>query len=85
MVKVFFQPKMAGLHNAVATCWFGGEVKQKRTIQLKALGEYFLHLTYKEMCVISNSGIPQRYMEGLHSEALPHLAQPSDEQVKAMV
>uniref|UniRef100_A0A8C3NUV1 Cilia and flagella associated protein 65 n=1 Tax=Cyanoderma ruficeps TaxID=181631 RepID=A0A8C3NUV1_9PASS len=40
MVKVIFQPKVAGLHNAAATCWFGGEVKQKRTIQLKALAKY---------------------------------------------
>lgn len=56
-VKVIFQPKVAGLHNAIATCWFGGEVKQKRTIQLKALGESFLHLTHKEMCIIPNFGI----------------------------
>ncbi|NWW67833.1 CFA65 protein, partial [Ifrita kowaldi] len=40
MVKVTFQPKVAGVHNATATCWFGGEVKQKRTIQLKALAKY---------------------------------------------
>ncbi|NWW24601.1 CFA65 protein, partial [Falcunculus frontatus] len=40
MVKVAFQPKVAGVHYAAATCWFGGEVKQKRTIQLKALAKY---------------------------------------------
>ncbi|NXO99320.1 CFA65 protein, partial [Certhia brachydactyla] len=40
MVKVIFQPKVAGVHGAAATCWFGGEVKQKRTIQLKALAKY---------------------------------------------
>ncbi|XP_063256798.1 cilia- and flagella-associated protein 65 isoform X2 [Prinia subflava] len=40
MVKVVFQPKVAGVHDAAATCWFGGEVKQKRTIQLKALAKY---------------------------------------------
>ncbi|NXR48460.1 CFA65 protein, partial [Hippolais icterina] len=40
MVKVTFQPKVAGVHDAAATCWFGGEVKQKRTIQLKALAKY---------------------------------------------
>ncbi|XP_068877003.1 cilia- and flagella-associated protein 65 isoform X2 [Aphelocoma coerulescens] len=40
MVKVTFQPEVAGVHSAVATCWFGGEVKQKRTIQLKALAKY---------------------------------------------
>uniref|UniRef100_A0A8C0VSC4 Cilia and flagella associated protein 65 n=1 Tax=Cyanistes caeruleus TaxID=156563 RepID=A0A8C0VSC4_CYACU len=40
MVKVIFQPKVAGVHDATATCWFGGEVKQKRTIQLKALAKY---------------------------------------------
>ncbi|NXO63631.1 CFA65 protein, partial [Phainopepla nitens] len=40
MVKVVFQPRVAGVHDAAATCWFGGEVKQKRTIQLKALAKY---------------------------------------------
>ncbi|NWU32774.1 CFA65 protein, partial [Dyaphorophyia castanea] len=40
MVKVTFQPEVAGVHKATATCWFGGEVKQKRTIQLKALAKY---------------------------------------------
>ncbi|NXB41086.1 CFA65 protein, partial [Eulacestoma nigropectus] len=51
MVKVAFQPKVAGVHYAAATCWFGGEVKQKRTIQLKALAKYpclCLSLTGKE-------------------------------------
>ncbi|XP_039553133.1 cilia- and flagella-associated protein 65 isoform X1 [Passer montanus] len=40
MVKVMFQPEVAGVHYAAATCWFGGEVKQKRTIMLKALAKY---------------------------------------------
>ncbi|NXT62710.1 CFA65 protein, partial [Chaetops frenatus] len=40
MVKVIFKPEVVGVHNATATCWFGGEVKQKRTIQLKALAKY---------------------------------------------
>ncbi|XP_062354395.1 cilia- and flagella-associated protein 65 [Cinclus cinclus] len=40
MVKVIFQPKVAGMHNAAATCWFGDELKQKRTIQLSALAKY---------------------------------------------
>ncbi|NXO84430.1 CFA65 protein, partial [Sitta europaea] len=40
LVKVIFQPKVAGVHDAAATCWFGHEVKQKRTIQLKALAKY---------------------------------------------
>ncbi|NWT90273.1 CFA65 protein, partial [Lanius ludovicianus] len=40
MVKVTFQPEVAGVHSATATCWFGGERKQKRTIQLKALAKY---------------------------------------------
>ncbi|NXR64377.1 CFA65 protein, partial [Rhadina sibilatrix] len=40
MVKVIFQPKVAGVHDAAATCWFGGGVKQKRTIQLKAMAKY---------------------------------------------
>ncbi|NWI42888.1 CFA65 protein, partial [Picathartes gymnocephalus] len=40
MVKVIFRPEVAGVYDATATCWFGGEVKQKRTIQLKALAKY---------------------------------------------
>ncbi|NXS88297.1 CFA65 protein, partial [Erpornis zantholeuca] len=40
MVKVAFKPTVAGVHNAAATCWFGCEMKQKRTIQLKALAKY---------------------------------------------
>ncbi|NXH29691.1 CFA65 protein, partial [Myiagra hebetior] len=40
MVKVTFRPVVPGVHNATATCWFGGEVEQKRTIQLKALAKY---------------------------------------------
>ncbi|NWH37950.1 CFA65 protein, partial [Chloropsis hardwickii] len=40
MVKVVFKPEMAGVHYAAATCWFGGEVKQQRTIKLKALAKY---------------------------------------------
>lgn len=51
MVKVIFQPTVAGMHDATATCWFGDEMKQKRTIQINALGESFLHLTLKEMCM----------------------------------
>ncbi|NXH39067.1 CFA65 protein, partial [Dicaeum eximium] len=40
MVKVVFKPHMAGVHYATATCWFGGEVKQKKTIKLKGLAKY---------------------------------------------
>ncbi|KAM6259969.1 cilia- and flagella-associated protein 65 isoform 4-T4 [Spheniscus humboldti] len=40
MVKVVFQPKVAMVYDVAATCWFGGEEKQKRTIQLKALAKY---------------------------------------------
>ncbi|NWU01695.1 CFA65 protein, partial [Urocynchramus pylzowi] len=40
MVKVVFSPEMAGVHYATATCWFGGEEKQKRTIMLRALAKY---------------------------------------------
>ncbi|NXD06142.1 CFA65 protein, partial [Nothocercus nigrocapillus] len=40
MVKVVFQPKAAMLYNMAATCWFGDEEKQKRTIQLRALSKY---------------------------------------------
>ncbi|NXH10513.1 CFA65 protein, partial [Bucco capensis] len=40
MVKVIFQPQMAVMCDMAATCWFGGEEKQKKTIQLKALAKY---------------------------------------------
>ncbi|NXU14680.1 CFA65 protein, partial [Pardalotus punctatus] len=40
MVKVTFQPGVAGMHDEEATCWFGDEEKQKRTIQLKAVAKY---------------------------------------------
>ncbi|NXU36958.1 CFA65 protein, partial [Drymodes brunneopygia] len=40
MVKVIFQPEVAGMHEAAATCWFGDEMEQKRMIQLKALAKY---------------------------------------------
>ncbi|NXK54025.1 CFA65 protein, partial [Chauna torquata] len=40
MVKVVFQPKVAVVCDVAATCWFGGEEKQKRTIQLKARAKY---------------------------------------------
>ncbi|NXX77510.1 CFA65 protein, partial [Urocolius indicus] len=40
MLKVVFQPKVAALYDVTATCWFGGEEKQKRPIQLKALAKY---------------------------------------------
>jgi len=37
-VKVLFQPKAAAVCNVIATCWFGVEEKQKRTMQLRAQG-----------------------------------------------
>ncbi|NXO04903.1 CFA65 protein, partial [Rhinopomastus cyanomelas] len=40
MIKVVFQPKVAVMYDVAATCWFGGEKKQKRTIQLKAISKY---------------------------------------------
>ncbi|KAM6268884.1 cilia- and flagella-associated protein 65 [Porphyrio hochstetteri] len=40
MVKVVFQPKVAVACDVAATCWFGGEKKKKRTIQLKVLAKY---------------------------------------------
>ncbi|NXW40579.1 CFA65 protein, partial [Nyctiprogne leucopyga] len=39
-VKVVFQPRVAMMYDVAATCWFGGEEKQKRTIHLKALAKY---------------------------------------------
>ncbi|XP_069717405.1 cilia- and flagella-associated protein 65 [Phaenicophaeus curvirostris] len=39
-VKVGFQPKVAVVYDVVATCWFGDEEKQKKTIQLKAQAKY---------------------------------------------
>ncbi|NWR55549.1 CFA65 protein, partial [Bucorvus abyssinicus] len=40
MVRVVFQPKVAMVYDMTATCWFGGEDKQKKTIQLKALSKH---------------------------------------------
>ncbi|NWV30401.1 CFA65 protein, partial [Origma solitaria] len=40
MVKVTFQPEVAGVHDEEATCWFGDKEKQKRTMQLKAVAKY---------------------------------------------
>ena len=57
MVKVVFQPTVAVVYDVAATCWYGGEEKQKRTIQLKALGESSLHLTLKKVFIIPNCGI----------------------------
>ncbi|XP_025008202.2 cilia- and flagella-associated protein 65 isoform X3 [Gallus gallus] len=39
-VKVLFQPKAAAVCNVIATCWFGVEEKQKRTMQLRAQAKY---------------------------------------------
>ncbi|NXX10180.1 CFA65 protein, partial [Podargus strigoides] len=40
MVKVVFQPKVAVVYHVAATCWFGGEEKLKKTVQLKAQAKY---------------------------------------------
>uniref|UniRef100_U3IZB5 Cilia and flagella associated protein 65 n=1 Tax=Anas platyrhynchos platyrhynchos TaxID=8840 RepID=U3IZB5_ANAPP len=39
-IKVVFQPQVAALCDVAATCWFGGEEKQKRTLRLKARAKY---------------------------------------------
>ena len=38
-VKVTFQPPMAVIYEAQATCWYGEGSKQKSSIQLQAVGE----------------------------------------------
>ncbi|KAJ7405656.1 cilia and flagella associated protein 65 [Pitangus sulphuratus] len=51
IVKVVFQPKVAGVHDGAATCWFGDQEKQKRVIQLKAMAKYpylRVHMTGEE-------------------------------------
>ncbi|XP_027534628.1 cilia- and flagella-associated protein 65 isoform X1 [Neopelma chrysocephalum] len=40
VVKVVFHPKVAGVHDGAATCWFGDQEKQRRIIQLKAIAKY---------------------------------------------
>ena len=38
-IKVTFQPLMAVIYDAQATCWYGDGSKQKISIQLQAVGE----------------------------------------------
>ena len=38
-IKVTFQPLMAVIYDAQATCWYGDGSKQKSSIQLQAVGE----------------------------------------------
>lgn len=38
-IKVTFQPLMAIIYEAQATCWYGEGSKQKSSIQLQAAGE----------------------------------------------
>ncbi|XP_065606522.1 cilia- and flagella-associated protein 65 [Cyrtonyx montezumae] len=40
VITVLFQPKVAAVCNVIATCWFGAEEKQKRTMQLRAQAKY---------------------------------------------
>ncbi|OXB77110.1 UNVERIFIED_CONTAM: hypothetical protein H355_007757 [Colinus virginianus] len=40
VVTVLFQPKVAVVCNVIATCLFGAEEKQKRTMQLRAQAKY---------------------------------------------
>lgn len=53
-IKVVFQPKVAVVCDVAATCWFGGEEKLKRTLQLKARGESFVQVVLKVMCIVPN-------------------------------
>ncbi|XP_015724709.1 cilia- and flagella-associated protein 65 isoform X2 [Coturnix japonica] len=39
-IRVLFQPKAAAVYNVTATCWFGVEEKQKRTMRLRAQAKY---------------------------------------------
>ncbi|NWW74377.1 CFA65 protein, partial [Climacteris rufus] len=45
LVKVIFQPKVAGVHDVAATCSFGDEKEQKEILQLKGMA------TYPYLCV----------------------------------
>lgn len=40
-VKVIFQPKLALVHDVLATCCFGDTQEQKKTTHLMAIGEDF--------------------------------------------
>ncbi|NWV79103.1 CFA65 protein, partial [Dasyornis broadbenti] len=70
MVKVAFQPKVAGVHDEEATCWFGGKEKQKRTIQLKAMAKYpclCMSVTGKEYEGVQ----PQKFQDVLSFGSVP--------------
>ncbi|NXF11617.1 CFA65 protein, partial [Smithornis capensis] len=70
MVKVVFQPKVAGVHDMTATCWFGDEERKKRTIQLKALAKY----PYLRVCVTGKEfeGVqPGKFQDVLRFGSVP--------------
>uniref|UniRef100_A0A8D0LCE8 Cilia and flagella associated protein 65 n=1 Tax=Sphenodon punctatus TaxID=8508 RepID=A0A8D0LCE8_SPHPU len=39
-IKVTFQPQAALVYDGIATCWFGGNEEQQRTINLRAIAKY---------------------------------------------
>lgn len=63
-IKVVFQPQVAALCDVAATCWFGGEEKQKRTLRLKARGESFVQGMLQVTSVIPN------HKTAFHGDAL---------------
>nr|XP_026648053.1 cilia- and flagella-associated protein 65 isoform X6 [Zonotrichia albicollis] len=65
LVKVIFKPEVAGVHYATATCWFGGEEKQKRTIMLKALAKYPC------LCVSVTGKKPGKFQDVLYFGSVP--------------
>ncbi|KFZ53528.1 Coiled-coil domain-containing protein 108, partial [Antrostomus carolinensis] len=69
-VKVVFQPKVAMMYNVAATCWFGGEEKQKRIIQLKALAKY-PHLRVSVTGEEYERGQPEKFRDVLCFGSVP--------------
>ncbi|XP_066477298.1 cilia- and flagella-associated protein 65 [Tiliqua scincoides] len=55
-VKVIFQPKLALVHNVLATCSFGDTQEQKKTIRLMAIAKYPHLLVYVPRDSTEDSG-----------------------------
>ncbi|XP_031446362.1 cilia- and flagella-associated protein 65 isoform X1 [Phasianus colchicus] len=69
-IKVLFQPKAAAVCNVIATCWFGVEEKQKRTMQLRAQAKY-PHLQVNVPGEQHKGGQPGKLQDVLYFGSVP--------------